>query len=94
MTEDTDGTRVSNRPLLVVVIFVGLLLGWITWKVASGGRRFSRAAVECKTRYTSARSFADTAQVDGTYPTEYAQEFSGRSGPDTCGQLRRRGALP
>jgi hypothetical protein len=86
--------RVSTRPLIVLVIIAAVLIGWITWKANPGARRFSRAAVECKTRYTTAKSFADTAKVDGTYPTEYAQEFSTRSGPDTCGQLRRRGALP
>ena len=92
---NVDGAvNASVRPLLFVLIVVALLFGWLALRANPGARALSRAAKECAARYAEARSMRDTVRVDGTYPTEYAQEFSPRAGPATCGQLRRDGSLP
>ena len=78
----------------MVVIVAAVLFGWLAWNANPGARKPSRAAEECAERYGQASSMRDTARVDGTYPTEYAQEFSRGTGPATCGRLRREGELP
>ena len=94
MTEPMHVERTARRPLLIVAILGAAFFAWIAWRVGTGDRQPTRAAVECKGRYASARSFADTAQVDGTYPTNYAQVRGEGRGPATCGYLRREQLLP
>jgi hypothetical protein len=93
MTEPTQVERTSNRPLVIVVILGALFFAWITWRVSTGDRAPSSAAMECRARYDRAGSFADTARVDATYPTNYAQERGRNRGPATCGELRQEQLL-
>ena len=93
LTRNSSGKAIA-RPLLFVLIVGALLFGWLALRANPGVRQLTRAAKECAERYAEARSMRDTVRVDGTYPTEYAQEFSPRAGPATCGQLRRGGSLP
>ena len=79
---------------LSVVILAAVLFAWLSWRISTRDRQPSSARLECKARYADARSFADTARVDGTYPTEYALERGYRQGPRTCGELRRQQLLP
>jgi hypothetical protein len=65
----------------------------ITWRVSTGNREPSSAALECKARYAEARSFADTARVDATDPTDWAQHRIVNRGPATCDELRREQLL-
>jgi hypothetical protein len=87
---------VRTRPLAVVVIIAGLVIGVVLWWGSGGGhaRRPSDSTVECQQRYAQATSFEDTAAVDLSYPTVYWQQVSGRRGVRACGDLRRELRLP
>jgi hypothetical protein len=91
MTAPIPAQRSPSRPLLIVVIITAIFFAWITWRLITGDREPTSAALECKDRYAGARSFSDTARVDGTYPKDYAQ---GSRRPTTCGDLRRDRLLP
>ena len=92
MTESAQVKRTPWPSLLIVAIFGAAFFAWIAWRVSTGDRQPPSAAVECKDRYAKARSFADTARVDGTYPTNYAEARVRE--PVTCGYLRREQLLP
>jgi len=94
MSEIIHVERTPRRALLIVAMLGAVFFAWIAWRVSTSDREPTSAAVECKARYASAASFADTAQVDGTYPTDYAKVRGPGRGPATCGYLRREQLLP
>ena len=93
MTEPIPVQRTPSRPLVIVVIIGAAFFAWITWRVSSGDREPSSAALECSARYADASSLADTARVDATYPTDYARQRGAGRMPATCGELRHRQVL-
>jgi hypothetical protein len=93
MTESTHVEGRSIRPLVIVVIFGVVFFAWMAWRVSITDSAPSNAALECSARYAEAGSFADTARVDATYPTDWAQHRGLNRGPATCGELRREHLL-
>jgi hypothetical protein len=88
MTKPTPAERTQARPLLIVVILGVVFFAWIAWRVSTRDPRLSGAAQECKARYAGARSLADTARMDATYPTDFASHRNLNRGPASCGELR------
>jgi hypothetical protein len=74
------------------VVLVGL--AFVAWELFSAGPMVSdyRDRIDqCREWYGTAISEQDTLQIDLRRPSEVAMD---RSGPMTCGDLRRRGQIP
>jgi hypothetical protein len=82
---------------LIVVLLVAAAIIALLPMVVARTRRLSvmreglaEVLGECRTRYASAATAADTAEVDAWRPTYRGQD---RPGDPTCGPYRRRNML-
>ena len=87
----------GSRALIVALLVIAAILAVLPLVVARTRRLQAMRAglaevlAECRNRYASAGSAADTAAVDAWRPAFHGEE---RPGDPTCGPYRRRNMLP
>ena len=97
MTTSSDAPRGSRSRLLIVTLIVAAVIVALLPAAISRTRRVQAMRVElaavlaqCRARYATARTAADTAAADSLRPSFHGAQ---RPGDPPCGPYRRRNML-
>jgi hypothetical protein len=86
----------SSRTLILALLLLAAVVAAMPWLVTRTGRLepmragLAEVLAECRARYATATTPADTAAADGWRPAYHGEE---RPGDPTCGPYRRRNML-
>jgi hypothetical protein len=86
----------SSRTLILALLLLAAVVAAMPWLVTRTGRLepmragLAEVLAECRARYATATTPADTAAADAWRPAYHGEE---RPGDPTCGPYRRRNML-